>query len=258
MPLILALAFLVTAIVYAAIGFGGGSTYSALLSLNGTDYRILPVITLACNVIVVSGGIWRFSREGILPLRRLAPFLAASIPAALIGGRLPVAEIVFVGLLGAALLLSGLRLLVQAKEDLTGPGETDISLPLALGTGGAIGLLSGIAGIGGGIFLAPLLYRMKWGQPRTIAAACSLFILANSLSGMGGQILKLQAGPLMSSAAAYWPLLLSVLIGGQIGSWLAAQGLSQFWIKRMTSVLILYVALRLLWRWAGLAGLSGG
>ncbi len=258
MPLLLALAFLITATLYAAVGFGGGSTYSALLSLNGTDYRILPVITLACNVIVVSGGIWRFSREGLLPLRRLTPFLAASAPAALIGGRLPVAESVFVGLLGTALLLSGLRLLVQKKESLSDESETDIPLPIALGAGGAIGLLSGIVGIGGGIFLAPLLYRMKWAGPRTIAAACSLFILANSLSGIGGQILKLQDSSLIGLAAPYWPLLLAVLIGGQIGSWLAAQGLSQVWIKRMTSVLILYVALRLLWRWARLAGLIGG
>jgi len=250
MPVMLVALFLVTAALYAAVGFGGGSTYNALLVLHGADYRILPSLALACNIIVVSGGLWRFAGEGLVSLRRTAPFLMASVPAAFIGGRLEVSELAFVGLLGGALLLSGLRLAVQSEPYTDAVGQGHPSAPLAIGFGGAIGLLAGIVGIGGGIFLAPALYMMRWGCPRQIAAACSLFILANSLSGLTGQIWKLQDLELLSLATPYWPLLPAVLIGGQIGSWLATKGLQPLIIKRLTAGLILYVAARLLYRWA--------
>ena len=245
--------FLVTAILYAAVGFGGGSTYNALLVLYGVDFRILPAIALACNIVVVSGGVWRFSRAGALSFKRLLPFIAASIPAALIGGRLPISETVFVGLLGTALLLSGLRMLFLHSATVPEiAGHRNANWPISLGIGGAIGLLSGIVGIGGGIFLAPILYLMKWGTSRKIAAASSLFILVNSLAGLTGQLTKLSDAALLETALPYWPLLVAVFIGGQIGSWLGAGRLNPMWMKRMTAVLILYVAARLIWRWVGI------
>ena len=258
MPLGLAALFFITATLYAAVGFGGGSTYSALLVLNGTDFRILPAIALACNIVVVSGGVWRFSNAGQLPVRPLAPFIIASIPMAWFGGRLPVPETVFIGLLGGALLLSGVRLAFQRPLPVgNSANEQSTSPALACLIGGAIGLLSGIVGIGGGIFLAPILYFLNWGAPRKIAAACSLFILVNSLSGLTGQLMKLQDLSILQQVQPYWPLLLAVLIGGQIGSWLATRGLQPHLIKRLTAILILYVAARLLYRWTGLIGLFG-
>lgn len=254
MPVLFA-TFLVTALLYASVGFGGGSTYNALLVMSGADHRVLPAIALVCNVIVVSGGVWRFSRTGDLSLRRLMPFLAASVPAAWMGGRIPVSETLFIGLLGGALLLSGVHLAFQKGA------ETETREPVAqsrnhrlfaAGIGGAIGLLSGIVGIGGGIFLAPVLYLMRWGRPRQIAAASSLFILVNSLSGLAGQLMKLQDLALLSLAAPYWPLPIAVLIGGQAGSWLAGDKLDPGIIRRLTALLILYVAARLLWRWVGM------
>ncbi len=256
MPLTLPVLFFVTAVFYAAVGFGGGSTYNALLVLNGTDYRILPAIALACNITVVTGGVWRFASAGQLSLRRTAPFLAASIPAAWLGGRLPVPEMVFIGLLGSALLLSGLRLAFMGDaSQLAGNGEPSPATenkPASFAAGGAIGLLSGIVGIGGGIFLAPVLYLMRWGTPRQIAGACSLFILANSISGLIGQTMKLNDADVLSAALPYWPLLICVLIGGQIGSWFGSAGLKPVYIKKLTAILILYVAIRLLWRWYGM------
>lgn len=239
--------FFLTALLYAAVGFGGGSTYNALLVLYGVDYRILPTIALACNIIVVSGGVWRFSRAGQIQVARFWPFLITSIPAAWIGGRLPVEEIVFIGLLGFALLASGLRLLFMAQPKAITAYKDSPLLPLAIGAG--LGLLSGIVGIGGGIFLAPILYLIGWGTARQIAAACSLFILLNSISGLGGQITKLGDAALLTQILPFWPLLVAVLIGGQIGSWLGAGKLQAVWMKRMTAILILYVAARLLWRW---------
>lgn len=241
--------FLITALLYAAVGFGGGSTYNALLVLWGVDYRILPTIALACNIIVVSGGVWRFSRAGEMQVKRLWPFLATSVPAAWLGGRIEVSETVFVGLLGFALLASGLRLLfMQAARQTEETGQQTAFL--ALGVGGGIGFISGLVGIGGGIFLAPLLYLMNWGSARQIAAACSLFILLNSISGLAGQMMKLSDMAALSQVMPFWPLFIAVFIGGQIGSWLGAGKLDAAWMKRATAVLILYVAARLLWRWA--------
>ena len=239
MPILLAILFFITAAFYAAVGFGGGSTYNALLVLNGTDYRILPSIALGCNIIVVTGGVIRFWQAGHLRIARLVPFLAASIPA-------------------AWLFLSGLHLVFQSAPEATSdPQENKASSIISLTVGGSIGLVSGLVGIGGGIFLAPVLYMLKWGPPRQIAAACSLFILANSLSGLTGQFMKLQDTEVLALVLPYWPLLPAVLVGGQIGSWFAAQGLQANWIKRLTAVLILYVACRLILRWVSLAGLVG-
>lgn len=109
-----------------------------------------------------------------------------------------------------------------------------------------------MVGIGGGIFLAPILYLMKWGTARQIAAACSLFILVNSLSGLAGQLTKLSDLAILGSALPYWPLLISVFVGGQIGSWIGSDRLNANWMKRLTAALILYVAARLLLRWIAL------
>lgn len=247
---LLAALFFITALLYASVGFGGGSTYNALLILQNTDYHLIPSIALACNIIVVAGGVWRFSRAGHLPLRRLAPFIVSSIPAAWIGGRIPVPETVFIGALGFALLASGLRLAFE-KEPRTAPGDAREPSPApALAVGAALGFLAGLVGIGGGIFLAPVLYSLRWDRPRAIAGACSFFILVNSLSGLAGQLTKLGDLGALSAFAAHWPLFPAVLIGGQIGSHLGSAGLRPITVKRVTAVLIVYVAARLLYRWA--------
>ena len=243
--------FLVTALLYAMVGFGGGSTYNALLVLAGTDYRILPTVALICNIIVVTGGVWRFRQSGTLPFSRTLPFLYASVPAAWIGGRLPISEFLFIGLLGTTLFLSGAHLLVSSlrKKQNDIQDTRDIGSLLTALIGGGIGLLSGLVGIGGGIFLAPVLYFMRWGRPQEIAAACSLFILANSMSGLTGQLTKLYSSDLTHELFAYWPLALSVLIGGQIGSWLGALKVPANTVRLLTALLILFVSIRLLLRW---------
>ncbi|MEM9739926.1 MAG: TSUP family transporter [Pseudomonadota bacterium] len=174
-----------------------------------------------------------------------------SVPAAWIGGRIPVQEIVFVGVLGGALLFSGLRLLTTSTPDQEAVGANEMPIGASLGIGGLIGGLAGLVGIGGGIFLAPILYMARWGTPREIAGACSLFIFCNSLSGLLGQGAKLAESELTTALLSFWPLALGVLVGGQIGSWLGSAQLRSTWIKRLTALLILYVAARLLIRFAG-------
>lgn len=246
--LYLALAFLLTAALYASVGFGGGSTYTALLSLTGTDFRILPAISLICNVIVVTGGVIRFARAGEMPWKRALPLVAISAPLAWLGGLAAITEEAFRLLLGGSLLVAGLLLLFQSDRADAKPPR-DKATPFDIGAGAGSGLLAGLVGIGGGIFLAPVLHLTRWGTARAIAATASLFILVNSIAGLAGQTMKLAgSGQGLSALAAYWPLMLAVLIGGQIGSFAALKILSQNLVRRATGVLILYVAGQLLWR----------
>ena len=249
MPVLAAL-FFVTALLYGAAGFGGGSTYNALLVLAGTDYRAVPVIALACNILVVSAGSWRFARSGHVDWRRIWPLFTLSIPCAWIGGRLVVAETVFVGLLAASLLFAGLLMLWQPLWEKEAPGPIR-SRWLEPAAGGALGLLAGVVGIGGGIFLAPLLYILRWGPPKAIAGTCAVFILANSISGLGGQLAKGNDGAAAQALAAHWPLFPAVLAGGLIGSTLGSGRLDPKYVRILTALLILYVAVRLAIRFYG-------
>ena len=243
----LAAAFFATALLYASVGFAGGSTYTALLVLAGTSIAILPIVSLTCNLIVAGGGTRQFARAGLVPWRRLWPLLAVSVPAAFVGGALPVSKTVFVALLGGSLLVAGLLLLFQREPGSAGERPTHygilgpaIALPL--------GLLAGIVGIGGGIFLAPVLHLIGWDRAKRVAASASVFILVNSMAGLAGQATKLTDTAALARVAAYWPLALAVLVGGQIGSRVGIQFLPPTLLRRLTAVLILYVAGQLLWR----------
>jgi len=239
--------FFVTAVLYAAVGFGGGSTYSALLVLTKADYTILPSISLICNVIVVTGGTILFHRKRLIPWQRAWSLFVLSVPMAWLGGRLIISERLFVLLLGLALLVAGLNLLlhrdVKNHED-----STQLPAYVIPVMGAGLGLLSGIVGIGGGIFLAPILHLLKWARPKVIAGICSAFILVNSLAGLGGQFTKLNNLERMPDIFAYWPLFIAVLIGGQIGSHAGSGWLNPRYIKLTTALLILFVAGRLLIR----------
>lgn len=246
---VLAVLFAVTAALYASVGFAGGSTYNALLALAGVDHRVFPIVALACNLIVATGGTIRFARAGLVPWKRLLPLLVLSVPAAWIGGMLPVSKQLFLWLLGGSLLAASILLFVQRERDLAVERSTWFGPAVAA----PIGLLSGIVGIGGGIFLAPALHLVSWDRAKRVAATASVFILANSIAGLGGQLTKLSGHPeLVSAAFAYWPLALSVLIGGQLGSRAGVQMLPARWLRRLTALLILYVAIRLLIQaWSG-------
>jgi uncharacterized membrane protein YfcA len=244
----LAALFALTAALYAMVGFGGGSTYNALLVLAEVDYRLLPSIALLCNLIVVTGGTWRYARAGHLDWRFVAPFVLLSMPMAWLGGRLPIERETFVLLLGLSLLAAGLLMLFERRDPVMAKpiqrSPTQLALAVALGAG--IGLLSGLVGIGGGIFLAPLLHTLRLATPKAIAATASVFILLNSLAGLAGQATKLGSLDHGRAVLEWWPLFLAVLVGGQLGSWLGAGRFSEVTVKRLTAVLVLYVAVRLL------------
>ncbi|MGB5285377.1 MAG: sulfite exporter TauE/SafE family protein [Polyangiales bacterium] len=247
MPM-LALLFLVTALLYASVGFGGGSTYNALLVLADTDYRILPSIALACNLIVVSGGVWQYRRSGDLLLGFALPFVALSIPMAWFGGSVPIERDTFVMLLGLSLLAASLAMWFQPPEPRGARGGTALRRwTLGLPIGAAIGFLSGMVGVGGGIFLSPALHLLRLGDPKRIAATSSLFIMVNSIAGLAGQATKHSTAAYLGGLLDYVWLGIAVFVGGQIGSRLSTHALSGRVVKRLTAVLVLYVAGRLLY-----------
>jgi hypothetical protein len=243
---LLALLFFATALLYSAAGFGGGSTYTALLVLSAVDYRAVPILSLLCNVLVVSVGTWRFARRGHFDWRRSWPLFVTSVPAAWIGGQLMIGETMFVAALGVALLTAGLLMLWQ-------PAWQRAEEPVAKSrwieptVGAVLGFVAGVVGIGGGIFLAPLLYMLRWGPPKRIAATCAAFILVNSLAGLAGQASKGLAAT-GAVIGEHWLLFPAVAAGGMIGATLGSDRLDPKWVRVLTALLILYVAAKLLLR----------
>ncbi|HEX4847702.1 MAG TPA: sulfite exporter TauE/SafE family protein [Novosphingobium sp.] len=244
MPDWLTPAFFGTALLYASVGFGGGSTYSALLSLAEFDFRLLPIVSLCCNVLVVSGATLHFARAGVIPWKRALTLALVAAPLAFLGGLTPIREETFLLLLGASLVLAGLALFVPRAPDVAAraaPAARWMGLAAA-----PLGYLSGLVGIGGGIFLAPLLHLTRWAGARQIAATTSLFILINSLAGLAGQLTKSGAERFGEALVHAVPLLVAVVLGGQLGSLLALRWLPEKVIRWLTAALTIWAGSRLI------------
>ena len=241
--LLLAILFFVTAIIYSSVGFGGGSTYLALLLIWGIPYFIFPVIALLCNIIVVSGNCFNYIRAGNLNLRILIPYLIGSIPLAYFGGSLPIEKRLFEILLFLVLTAAGTLLLFNFKSyDDREESYQKISTLVSILIGAALGFISGIVGIGGGIFLSPILFLIRAGKPKHIVTTASLFILINSISGIIGQLTK---NAVLIEVSNYWYLLVAVLIGGQIGNFFNLKIFSTQILALVTAFLVLFVAIRM-------------
>jgi len=241
--IILPILFFVTAILYSSVGFGGGSTYLALLLLWDIPYYILPVIALGCNIVVVSGNSFNYIKAGNLNHRLLAPYLIGSVPMAYLGGTLEIEKNIFEILLFFVLLISGILLLFNFKSyDDNKNKYKEINYFFSLSIGAVLGILSGIVGIGGGIFLSPILFLLRAGLPKHIVTTSSLFILINSLAGIFGQLTK---SYVLNDVLEYWYLLLFVFIGGQIGNYLNLKILPTRFLALITSCLVIFVAIRM-------------
>ena len=241
--IILSILFFVTALIYSSVGFGGGSTYLAILLIWGVPYTIFPVIALVCNIIVVSGNSINFIRSKNININLLFPYLIGSIPFAFIGGSITIEKSLFEILLFCVLLVAGIFLLIESKSfNKEKIKINQIPRLISISIGSIIGFMSGLVGIGGGIFLSPLLFLMKAGYPRHITSSASLFILINSIFGIAGQLTKDQV---LDQITNYWPLFLAVLIGGQIGSLLNIKFLSNKILALLTSFLVIFVAIRM-------------
>jgi hypothetical protein len=241
--IILSIFFFITAILYSSVGFGGGSTYLALMLIWDLPYYIFPIIALLCNIIVVSGNSINYLRSGNINLKLLYPYLIGSIPFAFFGASISIDKNLFEILLFFILAIAGIFLFIESKtfkkEQLK---IKKISNILSVSIGSIIGFISGIVGIGGGIFLSPILFLMKAGYPKHIAATASLFILINSIFGVAGQLTK---DIVFDEFLNFWPLFLCVFIGGQIGNFLNIKFFSNKTLALITSFLVIFVAIRM-------------
>lgn len=239
------LLFFVIATLYSSVGFGGGSSYLAILALTSMSFIEIRATALLCNIIVVSGGTFIYARNGLYEWKKVLPLVSFSIPLAFIGGYLKISQMFFFILLGITLVIASLFMWVSKYIE-EHSKERKSSVTKDITYGGFIGFISGMVGIGGGIFLAPLLHLTKWSTPKKIAAASSFFILVNSIAGLIGQLQH-------PSFSIEWNLtlilLIAVFIGGQFGSRISTQKIAPFALKRATALLIASVGLRILWKY---------
>jgi uncharacterized membrane protein YfcA len=239
--------FLLIAILYSSIGFGGGSSYLAVLSLTSLAFVQIRAIALLCNIVVVTGGTYIFVKNKQFNWKKIIPLVIISVPMAFIGGYLKIGQTFFFILLGITLFAAAV--LMWTSKYISSKGK-DLDLKKTVVKdvtyGGSIGFISGMVGIGGGVFLAPLLHITNWDSPKRIAATSSFFILVNSVAGLTGQCLN----PDFSIDPTITLILMgTVLIGGQLGSRLSAKLISPIKLKKATALLIAFVALRILWKY---------
>ncbi|MCP9235487.1 TSUP family transporter [Lewinella sp. JB7] len=236
--------FFLIALVYSSAGFGGGSSYLAVLALSGLPTGAIRPIALICNLAVTGGSTVSFARAGVMPWRRALPLVLASMPAAFLGGRVLLAREEYLLLLGALLLLAALLMLVRRPAGAeAGVKSGGAAGAVAIGIGGVVGFVSGVVGIGGGIFLSPVLFLTRWAPAREIAATTSLFIALNSAAGLAGQ---LSVGTEVDYALTLL-LLLAVIGGGQLGTRMTLRWLPPAYIQKIAAALILFVGIRLVW-----------
>ncbi|AZA93654.1 Sulfite exporter TauE/SafE [Chryseobacterium nakagawai] len=236
--------FLIIAFVYSSVGFGGGSSYLAVLAMYSLPYQEIRLTALICNVIVVVGGVYIYIKNKQVDWKKVIPITLVSVPMAYLGAILKISLETFFLILGITLIIASILLWIKTEtkneEKLLQESKSAVLGNSLLG--GGIGFLSGLVGIGGGIFLSPLLNLMKWDTPRKIAATSSVFILVNSISGIFGQLSKL------SVDMDYFRILslcLAVFIGGQIGSRMSLKW-NPLIIKRMTAILVLVAGINVL------------
>ncbi|MDC0247555.1 sulfite exporter TauE/SafE family protein [Pelagibacteraceae bacterium] len=240
---LLSILFLVTAILYSSVGFGGGSTYLALLLIWNTPYILFPIIALFCNIIVVSGNCFNYIRTGNLNIKFLLPYLIGSVPLAYVGGSLSLNKEIFEILLFVVLLIAGILLLFNFKSyNDEEKNYKPLKISISVFVGGLLGFISGVVGIGGGIFLSPILFLLRAAKPKLIVTTASLFILINSISGLAGHLTK---KGVLSEIQSYWYLFLIVFIGGQIGNYLNLKIFPSRILALVTALLVLFVSIRL-------------
>lgn len=233
--------FFFIALFYSSVGFGGGSSYLAILSLVLTDFYEIRSTALILNICVVTIGTFVYIKNGVLKPKLIWPFFVLSIPLAYIGAQVKLSQTVFFLILGSALVFAGIFMLLRFVQSKIKSMEFSNTKKLFLG--GSIGLLSGVSGIGGGIFLSPVLNLLKWKDPRIIASLASVFILVNSIAGLVGLQV---AGTFQLDHELVFKLIIAVILGGSIGAYLSSKKFNLKILGILTAMLVFYVGLRLI------------
>jgi uncharacterized membrane protein YfcA len=235
---VLAAAVFAVAFLYSCVGHAGASGYIAAMTLLGLAPGVIKPTALALNILVASIATWQFRRAGHFSWKLFWPLALASVPCAFIGGYLNLPTRVFKIAVGVVLLASAARFLLDPPEE---PKPKPPSVPVSLGAGGVLGLLSGLTGTGGGIFLTPLGIFLGWDRTKTIAAVSAAFILVNSAAGLIGFFAKTRAFPGVLPGLA-----VAALIGGAAGSYLGSTRLPHAAIKRLLAVVLLIAGFKLI------------
>ena len=223
-----------------------GLVYLAVLALTGIVYTQIRSTALLCNILVVAGNVFLFINQKAYDWKKVLPLVIFSIPLSFIGGLLKISHTLFFILLGFTLLFAAITMWVSKKINSDEKKSKEIGLLKNASYGGFIGFISGIVGIGGGIFLAPLLHLSHWDTPKKIAATASFFILVNSIAGLAGQYVN---PDFIIDRELTSILLITVFIGGQIGSRMSNRFLNAIRLKKATSILIAFVSIKILWNY---------
>ena len=226
------------AVLYSSVGHGGASAYLAVMALFGVPAAVMKPAALVMNLGVAGLGTARFAAASLVPWRLLLPICAGSVPAAYAGGLVTLPTQSHRLLLGGVLLFAAVRLAVRQTEHALRPAPSALAL-VAIGI--FFGFLAGVTGVGGGIFLSPLLILARWEDPRRTAGASAVFILVNSAAGLAGH---LAAGGTVPAAAL--PLTAVALVGGLAGSWLGARRLVPIAIRRVLAAVLVVAGGKLL------------
>jgi len=237
-PWPLAVLFFATAVLYSAVGNAGASGYLAAMTLAGLAPETMQATALTLNLIVALITTLRFARAGYFSWPLFWPFTVASMPFAFLGGALSLPGALYRGLVGLVLLFAAYRLFWYTDQGRPRPRAVPLGPALCLGAG--LGLVSGLTGIGGGIFLGPLLIGMGWAEPRQSAGISAAFILANSVAGLCGETVSVHALP---SAAPLWAWV--VVVGGLLGPELGVRRLAERTLRRLLAGVLVIAGLKL-------------
>ncbi|MCG3176603.1 MAG: hypothetical protein MOGMAGMI_01561 [Candidatus Omnitrophica bacterium] len=242
---ILCLLFFCAAAVYSMVGFGGASAYLAVLAFSGLPRDQIAPIALMCNLLVAGIAAGAFIHERHLRPSLVLPFMVLSVPCAYWGARTPISDRIFSLLLGISLAVAASRIFLSGHGSRTMTAHSRVRVwVLGMPAGAIIGYVSGLIGIGGGIFLSPLLILLRWADPKVAGCSAALFIVVNSLAGLAGYV----ARPMGASPVVYASLAVAVGLGGWFGSRTGAGPARRIQIARLLAVLMLTVAARTLWR----------
>jgi uncharacterized membrane protein YfcA len=243
-PLVLAVLFFSAAVLYATVGHAGASAYLAIMALTGVPPDVARPTALTLNIVVASFVTFRFWRGGHISLRALAPFVLGSVPLAFIGGSLPVAPALYKQLVGVVLLVAAVGLAYtapRAAQTDTGHATPHVPAIPAVGIGAGIGLLAGLTGTGGGIFLSPILLLTGWSEMLAASGIAAAFILANSVAGLSGNLARLGAVP---PEIGLWAL--AVGVGAVIGSAIGNRQGRSLLLRRALSVVLVIAGVKLI------------
>jgi hypothetical protein len=241
LTIVVAVLFAVVATLYASVGHAGASGYLAVMAIAGVQPGIMRPTALVLNILVATIVVVRFARAGRIAWRSLVPFVVASIPLAFVGGLIVLPGSLYKPLVGVVLLGAAVRFFATAGHFPGDEQEVHVPTAPAVGIGGFIGLMSGLTGTGGGIFLTPLLLFLRWAGPRMAAGLSSAFILANSTAGLAGNFASVGVIP---DSLLYW--LPAVAIGALVGSELGARRLSPPGIRRALALVLVVAGLKLI------------